>query len=102
MQGNHPSHHNQAAYSATGSRSTQGAPHGSPLHVVAHRGPDNLHSPQPGSPLTYTPQPAMEPPAAVLSASPSVPSNGQPTTFDGTTPAWPAQPRMVPTVIACE
>eukprot|EP00884_Botryococcus_braunii_P005580 jgi/Botrbrau1/15022/Bobra.320_2s0002.1 len=97
--GNHPSHSNPAAYHVTGARGNQGASHGSPLQLMTHRASEAPRSPQPGSPLTYTPQPAMEPPPAVLSASPSVTSDGQPAGFDGRTPAWPAQPRMIPTVI---
>lgn len=101
LQGNHPSHSHSGGFHVTG-RSGHRTSHDTPLQVVAPRNPEPPHASLPGSPLTYTPQTAMEPPNASLTASPRISTDGQPLAFDGTTPAWPAQPRMVPTVIVCK
>jgi 5'-AMP-activated protein kinase, regulatory beta subunit len=55
----------------------------------------------PGSPLTYSPQVAMEPIPKHGADDGSVGAGRTATEFVGAA-GWPAQPKLVPVVIACE
>ena len=56
----------------------------------------------PGSPLTYVPQPQMEPLMQTSLADTYALSGRRHSGHDHSLAGWPAQPKLVPTVITCK